>query len=347
MRASLIALSLLLASQAGGLKIVVIAGEDAVNVIQQKTATAPIIEVRDRNNLPVAGAVVTFSVEGGKAATFGGASTMSIATNAAGQAAATGFSPIASGAVQINVSAAFQGQTIAATIAQTNVMTAAEAAAAASGASGASSASGSGASGAGAGAGAGGGLSATTIGIAGAAVAGGAVAATQVVKKDEGDRRQRFSAAVTTTLVDTLTRSATGQVCSTTRSIAGSLNLELNMDDPNNFRGQVWLDATVTAMSTTCPGGTLGATFPFGTRADVSGPPSALRGGGTNNYTGTGINGEVITGTQATSFEGSVSGSSATVTLRLDIRSQSPGVNGGSPVEGVGSVTISRTLTKS
>ena len=42
------------------LKIVVIAGEGAVNVIQQKTAVAPIVEVRDRNDQPVAGVVVTF-----------------------------------------------------------------------------------------------------------------------------------------------------------------------------------------------------------------------------------------------------------------------------------------------
>ena len=47
----------------------------------------PIVEVRDRNNQPVAGVIVTFSIEGGKAATFGGSSTLTIATNAAGRAA--------------------------------------------------------------------------------------------------------------------------------------------------------------------------------------------------------------------------------------------------------------------
>src|SRR5688500_11228988 len=52
------------AVQVGGLKIVVIEGEDAVNIIQQKTAVAPLIEVRDRNDLPVAGVPVTFSVAG-------------------------------------------------------------------------------------------------------------------------------------------------------------------------------------------------------------------------------------------------------------------------------------------
>src|ERR1051325_8556866 len=114
------------AQQNAGLRIAVIAGEDAVNIIQQKTAGAPLVEVRDRNKQPVAGALVTFSIEGGKAATFGGASTLTVATNAAGQAAVTGLTPSAAGAFQIQVSAAFQGQVATATIAQTNVMTAAQ-----------------------------------------------------------------------------------------------------------------------------------------------------------------------------------------------------------------------------
>jgi hypothetical protein len=44
------------AAQAAALKIVVLEGEGAVNIIQQKTAVAPVIEVRDRNDQPVAGA---------------------------------------------------------------------------------------------------------------------------------------------------------------------------------------------------------------------------------------------------------------------------------------------------
>ena len=114
--------------QSAGLRIVVIEGEDAVNIIQQKTAVAPIVEVRDRNDQPVAGAIVRFAVQGGRA-TFGGAQTLTVTTNAVGQAVATGLTPTASGALQISASAAFQGQTAAAvTITQTNVMTAAQAA---------------------------------------------------------------------------------------------------------------------------------------------------------------------------------------------------------------------------
>jgi len=159
------------------LKIVVISGEDAVNIIQQKTAVAPVIEVRDRNNLPVSGATVTFAVSGNGATFAGGAQTLTVVTNAAGQATAAGLTPTATGALQISASATFQGQTAIATIAQSNVLTAAEAVSTTTGAAGGAG-SGSGTSGAGGAAGGGGGgLSGTTLGIIGAAVGGGAVVA--------------------------------------------------------------------------------------------------------------------------------------------------------------------------
>ena len=168
------------------LRIVVIEGEDAVNVIQQKTAVAPVVEIRDRNNLPVAGATVTFTIGSNTASFAGGLQTITVATNAAGQAAAVAINPIASGAVQIQVAAAFQGQAAAATIVQTNVLTAAQAATAAGASSaGASSGSAGGSTAAGGAAGGGGGVSGTTIGVVGAAVAGGALAATQVAGGDE------------------------------------------------------------------------------------------------------------------------------------------------------------------
>src|ERR1044071_9498479 len=90
------------------LKIVVISGEDAVNIIQQKTAVAPVIEVRDRNNLPVSGATVTFAVSGNGATFAGGAQTLTVVTNAAGPATAAGLTPTATGALQISASATFQ-----------------------------------------------------------------------------------------------------------------------------------------------------------------------------------------------------------------------------------------------
>jgi hypothetical protein len=168
-----IVLALVAVQQAPPLRIVVIEGEDAVNVILQRTAVAPLVEVRDRNDQPVAGAVVNFVVRNGRA-TFGGARTLSVTTNAAGRAAATGFAPSGTGAVQIGATATFQGQTAAVTIAQTNVLTQAGAASTASagGAGNAGTATG------GAGS-SGGGVSATTVGIVGGAVAGGALLAAQ------------------------------------------------------------------------------------------------------------------------------------------------------------------------
>jgi len=125
---------------APALRIVVVEGEDGVNIIQQKTAVRPLVEVRDRNNVPVAGATVTFSIGGGgsSAAFAGGASTLTVTTNAAGQAAASGLNALSSGAFQIQVQAAYQGQIATAAISQTNFATAAAAAQAGAGATGGS-----------------------------------------------------------------------------------------------------------------------------------------------------------------------------------------------------------------
>ena len=135
--AAFIAFSGVTTAQPSALRIVVIAGEDAINVVQQKTAVAPVIEVRDRNDQPVAGAVVTFAVRSGRA-TLSGSRTLTVTTNATGRAVASGLMPTGAGAVKISAAAAFQGQSVAVTIVQTNVMTAAQAAAISSaGASGA------------------------------------------------------------------------------------------------------------------------------------------------------------------------------------------------------------------
>src|SRR5262245_33760125 len=151
------------AGQSQALRIVVIEGENSVNIIQQKTAIAPVIEVRDRNDLPVAGAVVRFGISRGRA-TFSGARALTVTTNAAGRAAATGLTPTGAGALQISASAAFEGQTAVATIVQTNVLTAAEAVTAAGSGTAAGGGGGSGvAASGGAASGTGGGLSTATL----------------------------------------------------------------------------------------------------------------------------------------------------------------------------------------
>jgi hypothetical protein len=217
------------AGQAAPYKIVVLAGEDSVNVIQQKTAVAPLVEVRDRNNQPVSGVMVTFAVQGGKAAAFqGGASTLTIATNAAGQAAATGFTPLTAGAVHISVEAAVQGQVVTAAIGQVNVMTAAEAAAAAGGGTGA----GSGAATGGGASGGGGGLSATTIAIIGGVAAGGAVAASQLGgdHHEGGEEALSYSGPVViewTVTIRTTLPNGTVTSCARVERYSATLELEI------------------------------------------------------------------------------------------------------------------------
>jgi hypothetical protein len=99
---------------------------------------------------------VRFAIRSGRAS-FGASRNLTVTTNAAGRAIATGLTPTGGGALQIGASAAFQGQTAVATIAQTNVMTMAEAATVSS--AGASDGAGATTSGATAGGSAGGGLS--------------------------------------------------------------------------------------------------------------------------------------------------------------------------------------------
>ena len=124
------------AVQPEGLRIVVIEGEDSVNIIGQGTAVATVVEVRDRNDLPVSGASVVFLLgEGGTATLNAGLSQVTLTTNALGQAAVT-VNPVASGAVQLSVNATFQGQAAATTIVQTNAASAAAAAGAGGGAAG-------------------------------------------------------------------------------------------------------------------------------------------------------------------------------------------------------------------
>jgi hypothetical protein len=171
-----------------GLTIRVIAGEGSVNIIKKKTAVKPVVEVRDKNNLPVAGASVVFLAPGsGASATFaGGARTVTVVTNSAGRAAVSTIQPVGEGSFKIGVSASFNSQIGTASIAQTNFLTAAAAqAAGVGGAAAGSTAAGTGAATAGAaGAGAAGtGISLATVGIIAGAAAAATTAAVVVTKK--------------------------------------------------------------------------------------------------------------------------------------------------------------------
>jgi hypothetical protein len=164
-----------------GLKIVVLEGEGGINIIEKKTAVKPIVEVTDRNNLPVAGAAVVFSIGGGKSAFSNGARQLTATTDGLGRATVGELNPVGRGAFQIQVKATSQGQTATASIHQTNFATAVDAAQAAKapgpgqGGQAVSSTGG----------GVGGGLSGAAIGGIVAGV-GGAIATAAVVTNRDG-----------------------------------------------------------------------------------------------------------------------------------------------------------------
>lgn len=116
-----------------GLHIEIMSGDRGINIIKKKTAVKPVVEVRDRNNLPIAGALVTFSSpsDGPSVVFANGARSITVTTNAAGRATTVGMKPVETGKFQVNVSASFHSQTATASIAMTNVLTAAAATAAA------------------------------------------------------------------------------------------------------------------------------------------------------------------------------------------------------------------------
>ncbi|MBI3209330.1 MAG: hypothetical protein HYZ37_10585 [Candidatus Solibacter usitatus] len=123
------------------LTIVIIEGEGAINNIKQRVAREPIVEVRDENNKPLAGASVVFTLPGqGAGGTFtNGARVLTMTTNNSGRATMSGFRPNnLQGNFQVRITASHQGQVASATITQTNAVVGA--AAGAGGAAGAAGA---------------------------------------------------------------------------------------------------------------------------------------------------------------------------------------------------------------
>jgi hypothetical protein len=314
------------------LRIVVIEGEGAVNIIQQKTAVAPVIEVRDRNDQPVAGAAVRFAIQKGRAS-FNGVRTLTTTTNALGRATATGLTPIGGGPLQIGASAAFQGQTAALTIAQTNVLTAAQASAAAAGGGGT--------------AGGGGGLSHLAIagiaGGAGAGVAGALIATKSSDSSGSSGITQRtltgpFSGQQI--LTSTTTFASGNNSCASARAITGTFTIQLEERADGSVTGNGSTTGTRIEQPPFC--GFAGISTSFNYNGPITGTtgtvtwsvqtfaaqttPTTVNSTHTLAFTGTLANG-IITGTL--SFSETFSGTNAT---------------NGSTSTGSGSTTFAVTL---
>lgn len=104
-------------------QLVVLRGDNAQNNIKKGRATKQVVEVRDRNNKPVAGVLLTFSLpRTGASGTFvDGAQLTTVTTDPAGQAAVTVQPNSVAGTYQIEVTGNVAGDPVSGRITQTNV----------------------------------------------------------------------------------------------------------------------------------------------------------------------------------------------------------------------------------
>lgn len=334
---------------AAGLKIVVLAGEDGVNIIRQRTAVAPLVEVRDRNDLPVAGALVTFAIDTGKTAAFSaGARTLTVTTNAAGQATADGLVPLARGVVRINVKAAFQGQTASTTIVQTNAVAAASGGSAAAGAG--TAAGGTAAAGATVAASSGG-ISATTLAIVGGAVGAGALVATQVAGKDDSGTTTTgnssvFAGPFTGEYTFVFGPDAQGRTCARLERDTGTLRMDVAIVDNAVQSGSFARvdNAQNVVVNSACPNGPqTGQTYQWGMPdVAVTGSPSSLAF--RQQIRGTAVeNGVTTIVTTTFTFSGAQNGEIIVGTFTKQVRLENPLV---APVDST-TMTMPVTLTRS
>lgn len=120
------------AGNAPSFHINVLEGEDGVNILKTKMAVKPVVEVRDRNNLPVSGATVVFlAPDSGPRVVFAhGSNTFMTTTDASGHAAVANSKPVGQGSFRIRVRVDFHGQVVTSSFTQTNFVTVAAATAA-------------------------------------------------------------------------------------------------------------------------------------------------------------------------------------------------------------------------
>lgn len=108
----------------GTLKVTVIEGEGAKNNIRSRTATAPVVEVKDSSDKPVVGAEVVFALPMvGPSGSFNGwLKTQTVRTDAQGRATVTGYAPNdEQGRLNIKVTATAGSETGSVIVAQSNI----------------------------------------------------------------------------------------------------------------------------------------------------------------------------------------------------------------------------------
>jgi hypothetical protein len=119
------------ARAADTLKVIVVDGDEAANIVAERLAAEPVIEVRDKDDRRVPGAVVRFVIRKTRdrlIASFGnGQAEVRTLTDYSGRASVNAVSPVEPGSFQIDVEVSYRGQTGKAVIRQTNFPTTADA----------------------------------------------------------------------------------------------------------------------------------------------------------------------------------------------------------------------------
>jgi hypothetical protein len=106
------------------LRIVVLQGEDAVNILKDNQTSPVIVEVLDSRDLPVSGATVRFTMPAaGAGGTFAGRRWYNTFTNDAGRAQAGALKLRGEGAFRIDVTATYTDQTAGVSLNQTTFAT--------------------------------------------------------------------------------------------------------------------------------------------------------------------------------------------------------------------------------
>lgn len=336
------------------LHIVVVDGEDSVNIIQQGTAVAPVVEVRDENDQPVAGAVVLFAIRRGRNARFAGnLQRVSVTTNASGRATVAGLTPTGNGPVQIDISASYRGANASTTVTQTNVATASQAAAAGGGAAAGGAAAGTaGAAVAAGAAGAGGaGLSGIAIGAIAAGAAGAVGTAVALRSSSDSPTSPTTAAPVVSNLSGPFVTSYTwsfsasptnnGGPCTVTRALVGTSSIQLTTTG-TTVSGTLETTYSETNASQTCAANYFIGEGPITWRTPVSGSTTQITANGTGGGFTIPVTGGQVTGVGTFSFTGSVSGGVMTGTISLTRNGQGQGAVG--PIAVTASTTTNVTL---
>lgn len=112
-------------SSISSLNVLVIAGQNSANVLKPASVVPPMVEVRDANNHPVIGAIVTFSAPLDEPTVRfpNGNRIYSLVTDTSGRAAVENMAPLGSGRFNIDARATYEDSSAESTIPQANYPT--------------------------------------------------------------------------------------------------------------------------------------------------------------------------------------------------------------------------------